>query len=596
MTPLLTTRTAMLDPVLCEIVKNALLIVAQEAGIRAARSAGSTFVSQGAEVACALFDDKARLITQTYVGQMHISALRGMLKAVLEDHPPETLVDGDVLVTNDPFRGGIHPTDVGAFRPIFIDGRPAYYCGVMMIVSDLGGVSAGGLPANASECFHEGLMIPPLKLYEAGRLNEPIARIVRANSRTPGKVAADIDALAAGGNVAAARMAELVAKYGHAQLSAIIEELLDYSERLVRASIEALPDGVYRGDYVIDEDGVEPGKTHRVQVEITIKGSDVRFDFTGTDRQARGAINASHTQSLSCVAFALRCYLEPGIPMNEGFYRPVEAIFPPGSLVNVQYPAACNLRLAAGMAIVDSILRAWAGLYPERAIASGATVHTMNAHGKLPPGPGSAGEKMWGMLDVTMGPGGARASKDACDGLPFLLTASSGYERNCEAYEWSTPVRYRRYALAQDSGGAGRYRGGNGVVKDIEFLTDALITVRATDRCITPPQGAAGGLSGALPGMPSPWVINHGAADEVVLPPKCTNHPVKAGDVLTSIVPGGGGWGDPLQRPPETVAEDVRTKAVSVGAAKALYGVVLDAAGTVDGAATARLRQTMRGR
>src|SRR5271168_2792465 len=224
----------MLDPVLCEIVKNALLMVAQEAGIRAARSAGSTFVSQSAEVACALFDARGRVIAQTEVGQMHVSALRSMLVAVREDHPDETLRDGDVLVTNDPFRGGIHPTDVGAFRPIFHDGPesnvkgPAFYCGVMMIVSDLGGLSAGGLPANATECFHEGLMIPPSKLYSAGELDVGLARMIRANSRTPGKLAADIDALAAGGNVAAVRIGELVAKYGFAHLMAIIEELLDY--------------------------------------------------------------------------------------------------------------------------------------------------------------------------------------------------------------------------------------------------------------------------------------------------------------------------------------------------------------------------------
>ena len=182
----------MLDPVLSEIVKNALLMVAQEAGIRAARSAGSTFVSQSAEIACALFDAQGRVIAQTEVGQMHLSALRAMLGAVREDHPAETLEDGDILITNDPFRGGIHPTDVGSFRPIFHAGKVVFYCGVMMIVSDLGGVSAGGLPANATECFHEGLMIPPVKLYRAGQLDEQLARMIRGNSRTPGKLAAEI--------------------------------------------------------------------------------------------------------------------------------------------------------------------------------------------------------------------------------------------------------------------------------------------------------------------------------------------------------------------------------------------------------------------
>jgi N-methylhydantoinase B len=571
----------MLDPVLCEIVKNALLMVAQEAGIRAARSAGSTFVSQSAEVACALFDAQGRVIAQTEVGQMHISALRSMLVAVREDHPDEILRDGDVLVTNDPFRGGIHPTDVGAFRPIFYEGRPAFYCGVMMIVSDLGGMSAGGLPANATECFHEGLMIPPSKLYHAGALDTGLARMIRANSRTPGKVAADIDALAAGGNVAAARMGELIAKYGYGQLTAIIEELLDYAERLVRLGIAAIPDGTYRGAYTVEEDGVEPDKTFEVVATVTVAGSDIRFDFTGTAGQARGPINSSYSQSLSCVLFALRCFLDPEIPMNEGFYRPIDAHFPVGSLVNAAYPSACNLRLATGQAIIDAVFRAFALVYPDKTMAAAATVHTVTAHGKQ-----MGSDRIYAMLDISMGTGGGRPGSDGVDGIPFFFFASGGYDRNVEAYEWQNPVRYHRYELLPDSAGPGQWRGGSGTIKELEFLTEAQVTVRATDRCRITPQGAVGGQAGRGGG----WTLNLGRPDELVLPSKKTNHRVKAGDVLTATVPGGGGFGDPFARDPERVAGDVRAGLVSVAEANRSYGVAIDAAGAVDAAATAALR------
>jgi N-methylhydantoinase B len=571
----------MLDPVLCEIVKNALLMVAQEAGIRAARSAGSTFVSQSAEVACALFDAQGRVIAQTEVGQMHISALRSMLVAVREDHPDEILRDGDVLVTNDPFRGGIHPTDVGAFRPIFYEGRPAFYCGVMMIVSDLGGMSAGGLPANATECFHEGLMIPPSKLYHAGALDTGLARMIRANSRTPGKVAADIDALAAGGNVAAARMGELIAKYGYGQLTAIIEELLDYAERLVRLGIAAIPDGTYRGAYTVEEDGVEPDKTFEVVATVTVAGSDIRFDFTGTAGQARGPINSSYSQSLSCVLFALRCFLDPEIPMNEGFYRPIDAHFPVGSLVNAAYPSACNLRLATGQAIIDAVFRAFALVYPDKTMAAAATVHTVSAHGKQ-----MGSDRIYAMLDISMGTGGGRPGSDGVDGIPFFFFASGGYDRNVEAYEWQNPVRYHRYELLPDSAGPGQWRGGSGTIKELEFLTEAQVTVRATDRCRITPQGAVGGQAGRGGG----WTLNLGRPDELVLPSKKTNHRVKAGDVLTATVPGGGGFGDPFARDPERVAGDVRAGLVSVAEANRSYGVAIDAAGAVDAAATTALR------
>ncbi len=572
----------MLDPVLCEIVKNALLMVAQEAGIRAARSAGSTFVSQSAEVACALFDAEGRVIAQTEFGQMHISALRSMLQAVLEDHPPKTLRDGDVLVTNDPFRGGIHPTDVGAFRPIFHDGKAAFYCGVMMIVSDLGGMSAGGLPANATECFQEGLMIPPSKLYDAGELDVGLARMIRANSRTPGKLAADIDALAAGGNVAAVRMGELIAKYGYERFKAIIEELLDYSERLVRLGIAEIPDGVYRGSYTIEDDGVEMAKSHTVVATVTIDGSDFRVDFTGTGPQARGPINSSYSQSLSCVLFVLRCFLDPDIPMNEGLYRPIHAHFPEGTLVNVSYPAACNLRLATGQAIIDSLFHAFAQIYPDKTMGGAATVHTVNAHGLQ-----IGGEKMYSMLDIIMGACGGRPGKDGVDGIPFIFFASGGYDRNVEAYEWQNPVRYHRYQLLPDSAGPGEFRGGSGMIKEIEFLTEAQLTVRATDRCRIKPQGVAGGQVG----RGGDWILNRGQADEIVLPAKKTNHRINAGDILTYSVPGGGGFGDPFTRDPERVAADVYAGLVTVGEADRAYGVVIDpATGAVDAAATAARR------
>jgi N-methylhydantoinase B len=575
--------TPALDPVLCEIVKNALLMVAQEAGIRAARSAGSTFVSQSAEVACALFDATGRVIAQTEIGQMHISALRAMLAAVREDHADDTLSDGDVLVTNDPFRGGIHPTDVGAFRPIFHEGRPVFYCGVMMIVSDLGGMSAGGLPATATECFHEGLMIPPVKLYNAGKLDQALSRMIRANSRTPAKLAADIDALAAGGNVAAMRMGELIAKYGFEQLTAIVEELLDYSERLVRLGIGQIPDGTYRASYVVEEDGVVPGKTYEVVATVTIDGSDCRVDFTGTSPQARGPINASYSQSLSCVLFTLRCFLDPDIPMNEGFYRPLHTHFPEGTLVNAAYPSACNLRLATGQAIIDAMFRAFAQIYPDKTMAASATVHTVNAHGRH-----LDGKRPYAMLDISMGASGGRPGHDGVDGIPFFFFVSGGYDRNVEAYEWQNPVRYRRYALLPDSGGPGQWRGGSGVIKELEFLTDSQITLRATDRCQSKPQGAAGGQ----PGRGGAWILNEGQPGEAVLPTKATNHPVKAGDVLTATVPGGGGFGEPFARDPAQVAADVAAGLVTPEDARRSYGVAIDPnSGAIDAAATEALRR-----
>lgn len=559
------TAAGALDPIMCEVVKNSLLLIAQEAGIRAARSAGSTFVAASAEIACTLFDARARLIAQTEVGIMHSAALRAMLQAVLADHPPETLAEGDVLIVNDPFRGGVHPTDVGAFRPVFHEGRPAFYCGLMMIVSDLGGVSAGGLPANATECFHEGLTIPPTKLYRAGTLDEAVSRMICANSRTPGKVMADINALAAGGNVAAVRLAEIIGKYGHAPLNAMIEELLDYSERLVRQGFAAMPDGVYTGGFTVENDGVIADRDYPVRVRLEIAGSECRLDFTGSAAQATGAINSTASQTLSCINYALRCHLDPTIPMNEGFYRPIRTILPPGSVVNCTYPSACNIRLATGQAVIDAVLEAMAAIDETRAMAPGATVHTLNMQGQNPDG------SLWSMLDVSFGSCGARHGEDGGDGLPLLFHGQAGYERNLEGYEWGHPIRYTRYELVPDTGGPGRWRGGAGLVKGIEFLTDTVITVRATDRFERTPPGIRGGGKGTGAG----WIVNEGTPNEYSLAGKVTNHRLRAGDILTMRCPGGGGLGDPLERDPALVLRDVEDGIVSPEAARAIYGVVL---------------------
>src|SRR5208282_3861057 len=238
------------DPFLPEIIHNALRGIADEAGLFSARSAYSPFINTSPQIACGLFDAQARAIAQTDSALIHVSAVQRMLPEVLKDFPPETLRPGDALIINDHFRGGIHPTDVAVFTPIFYQGKLAFFHGSMMIVSDLGGMSNGGLPANATEIFHEGLVIPPLKLYEEGVPNADVHRMIASNSRTPARVLGDIRSLVVGGNMAAPRLVELCDKYGYGQVTEIIDELLDYTERLTRQVIERIPDWFYRGAYL----------------------------------------------------------------------------------------------------------------------------------------------------------------------------------------------------------------------------------------------------------------------------------------------------------------------------------------------------------
>jgi len=572
----------MADPILCEIVQNAFEMVAQEAGIRAARSAGSAFVTESDNVACSLFDRHGRMIAKSSGGLSHVEALRWMLKEVLAQFPEAALREGDTILSNSQFNGGIHPTDVGAFRPIFHEGRVAYWSAVMMLVGDLGGTCAGSLPANGTEIFHEGLILPPTKLYEGGVLNEGVMRIILGNSRTPGKLRTDIEALAGAGNVASLRIGELVGKYGAPLLTEIVEQMFDYSERMTRAGVSAIPDGVYHASYFGDDDGIEPEKNFEVKVKITVAGSEITFDFTGSAPQAKGPTNSSYSQSVCFTVFTLRCYLPSDITANEGFFRPIKIILPEGTVVNPRYPAACNIRFNTGLAIVDAINNALRPLFPDRSVASSGSTCSFNVQGRNPETGG-----MWSTIDVIFGVGGARARSDAVDGLPFVMFSGAGYARNIEAYEIQYPLVYDFYRFEPDTGGPGTYRGSASLAKRVTFLEDGQLTTRGTGRFRLPPAGVEGGL----PGAPGRYVLNEGTDCELRLPTMKTNHPLRAGDVLTGYCAAGGGYGDPRKREPQRVLDDVRAGVVTREAARVTYGVVVNPEATeVDIQATRLLR------
>jgi N-methylhydantoinase B len=573
------------DPVLIEIIKNAMATIAEEIGIVAVRSAYSTAVKESADASAAVCDCAGQVIAQSLGAPlMHLSSLRWSPRELMKDFPPETMKDGDVFLFNDQFRGGIHSNDIMVFKPVFSGGRPRFLTSALIHVADLGGLSAGGLPATATEYFHEGLMLPPVKLYDGGRLNEDLVRIISANSRTPEKVMGDIRSMVGGTNVGARRLAELIDKYGLEQLQALVRDLLDYTERLTRSEIAKIPPGTYQGSYVIEDDGIVPDKTYTVRVAVTVKGSDCHFDFTGTDAQARGAINAAFSQAISGMVFALRCFLDPAIPMNEGCFRPLTFTLPLGTMVNPRPPAACNARMATVQAVIDAVFRALSQAFADKAVAASGNVHvyTMN-------GVDRTSGKIWSFMDAVIGSLGARSIKDGLDGQPIALFGGNENRPSVEAYEIEYPVRFNRFQFWTDSGGPGKWRGGLGLHREITVLEDAEVTVRAADRCVIPPPGIMGGK----PAKGGGWVINLAKPQRLDLPSKKTNQPLRAGDTLSMFVSGGGGFGDPREREAELVARDVANGMVSLEAAARDYGVIVDPVSfKVDAEATARLRET----
>ncbi len=570
------------DPIALEIVKNALSTIAEEMGLSVVRSAYSTVVKEGGDATSAIFDGEGRLVAQSMGAPlMHLSSLRPSLRELLRDYPASGMRDGDVYAFNDPYRGGIHSNDVMVFRPVFFAGRPAFFTTALLHVADVGGIAAGGLPANATEMYHEGLILPPVPIQIAGEPDRSLLAVIAANSRTPEKVLGDIRAMLAGTHVGARRLEALVERHGVEPLLELTAELMDYSERRTRQCIGELPAGTQRGSFVIDDDGVEPGREHRVQVEVTIGSDHIRADFTGTDPQARGPINAAFSQSMSGVLFATRCFLDPGIPVNEGCYRPLEAVFPEGSLVNPRPPAACNARMATVMAIVEAMLQAFSRVIPGKAVAASSNAHVYTLSGTDPDG------RVWTYLDPQFGGVGARAAADGLDATAPLIFGGVGAMHTVEALEIEYPVRFDCFELWRDSGGPGRRRGGLGTRRRFAVLTDGELTARATDRCRIPPPG----IDGGRPGLGGGWVINEDGPGEERLAPKVTSYPLRAGDTVTMLTSAGGGSGDPLEREPARVAEDVREGRVSIAGARRDYAVVLDPDTlSPDAAGTASLR------
>ncbi len=560
------------DPVVNELIQNALDNGVEEGGLATVRAAGSPFLSSSSGIACALFDTMGRQVTQNAGGLLHVSALRLMYKELLKSYPPDSIVDGDLFMSNDHFKGGIHPTDIGVFRPIFHRGKLVLFSAAMMIVTDLGGVSAGGLPANATEIFHEGVVIPPLRYWEAGKPVAALELMLRANTRAPEKLMGDINALIAGVNVASARVCEVLDRYGSATVTSVIEHLVEYSRHMTRVGIQAIGDGTYRGRYEIESDGLDERKSLTVCCAIEIRGTSCRMDFTGTDRQARGPINCSLSQAVSGAAYALRCYLDPSIPMNEGFYDAIEIILPPGSLLNPYYPAACNLRMASVNGMFGAVNQAFAEAYPERVMAGSSAAITVTVGGVR-----GTHSHDWAMVDADFGVCGARLGLDGVDGAPPPFYSSPGWMRSIEGYELEYPVEYQDFRLLPDSAGPGEWRGATAVIKHLKFTADGWLTVRGSDGFERGPRGLAGGKNGGR----AAWILNEGTAGEERLPAKKTNHYLKAGDCLTLINGGGGGYGDPLRRDPQAVARDVRNGVVTRERARSDYGVEVDASGVI---------------
>jgi len=572
-----------IDPVTAEIVRCALASAADEMALALYRTAYSTIVRDTLDFSTSLCDAHGQMIAQSVTIPLHMGSVPYAM-ATLFAKFGGAIDDGDVFILNDPFDGGMHLPDIFIVRPVFFERRLIAFAVATAHHLDIGGRLPGSSACDNTEIFQDGLRIPWLKLYRKGEPDEAIFTLLAANIRVPDTTLGDLRAQLAATHIGHHAVMELVQRYGVDSFVEIARDSVDYSERLVRAEIATWPDGSHTFTDYMDTDGVG-GPRVTIQVTITVEGDSLTADFTGTSPQVRGAINSTLSFAASAVGMCVRSVMREQIPNNSGMFRPIHVVSPPGTVINVQMPGASSMRGVTGFRVVDAVFGALAGLLPDRVMAAGEGGNTLVIIGGQRPD-----DSRYVYFELVSGTWGGRPDRDGNDGLSNPANVASNIP--IEQAELEYPIVIERYGLVPDSGGAGRFRGGMAIERQWRLLGDrtANLSIRS-DRRDHPPYG----LYGGQPGKGSINVLRHTDGTEEVLG-MMISRSMAPGDVLYHRQPGGGGWGEALERDADAVARDVGNERISVGAARDLYGVVIDeASGAVDRAATEVLRRNMKG-
>jgi N-methylhydantoinase B/oxoprolinase/acetone carboxylase alpha subunit len=506
-----------LDPAALQVLVSRLTGVAEEMGAVLRRAAFSPNIKERADCSAALFTADGEMLVQAEHIPVHLGSMPASVRAAIDafgdDIPP-----GGQVVLNDPFAGGTHLNDVTLVAPCRVGGRLVGWAANRAHHADVGGSAPGSIPADATEIQQEGLRIPPTLL------DDGLRRLLLANSRTPEERVGDLAAQEGANLVGVARLA--------AHADDPLAEVVAYGERRMRAALADLPDGTWRATDAIDSTGAAPDQQRpaRIAVAVAVAGDEVTFDFAGTDLQARGNVNAVEAVTVSAVAYALRSAVDPTIPANGGAMRPVRVMAPPGTIVAARPPAAVGAgNVEVSQRVADVCLAALAGPCPARVPAAGQG--TMNNL--------LAGGDGWVYYETVAGGQGGRPNAPGMSGVHTGMTNTKNTP--VEALERAFPLRVLRYRLRTASGGAGEHPGGDGIERDLEVLEDCTVSLITERRVSKPP-----GLWGGEPGAPGEnWLLPAGdEARAKRLPDKCTV-PVRAGDVVRMLTPGGGGWGSP---------------------------------------------------
>jgi N-methylhydantoinase B len=571
-------KTTTLDPITREIVQNALACAADEMALALYRTAFSTIVRDCLDYSTSLCDDRGRMIAQGVTIPLHLGSVPKAMKTLFERYGNSIRPD-DIFIMNDPFDGGMHIPDVFIIKPVFYEDVRIGFAVATAHHSDLGGRVPGSSACDNTDIFQDGFRIPMLKLYREGVADEALFALLQANVRVPRVTLGDLRAQISACNIGAKALGDIVRRYSLPTFQACADDILEYTEARVRAEISEWPDGTYEFTDFLDSDGTG-GPPVCIHVKLIVSGDTQTADFTGTSQQVRGAINCTDSFVQAVVAFCVRAVMKEEVPNSAGLFVPLKIVAPPGSVVNVKMPGASSMRGITGFRMIDAVFGALSQMLPGRVYAAGEGGNTLVILG----GTQNDGAPFV-FYELLSGTWGARPNCDGNDGLCNIASIASNIP--VEQAEVEYPIRISRYGYVADSGGPGKHRGGAAIEREWILLTDEAHLAIRSDRRDHQPYG----LQGGLPGRGSVNMLYRKDKQPPEVLPTMISSVMRMGDRLYHRQPGGGGFGDPLIRDPESVLSDVQNEFISAEAARQFYGVVLQSNGQgINSAETTKLR------
>lgn len=561
----MSTTQAISDPIEMEVFNNRLLSITEDMNNTLVRSSFSTNIKERKDCSVALFDVAGRLVVQGTQIPLHLGSLNGAMEAVLKQYPLDTIVDGDAFISNDPYlAGGSHLPDINIITPVFYNGKIVFFAANIGHHSDVGGSVPGSIAGGLRSVFEEGIRIPVVRIVRSGVIDEDMLRLISSNTRDPEERILDLKVQIATNLRGSEAVKGLINQMGLDRALTAVEDVIRYTRNRLIHVIGELKEGSYSFVNIMDDDGLGGDNPVEIHVKVTVQNGRLKFDFTGSASQARGAMNLPVSALNASVYYSVKALLAPDLAANAGFFEPIDIYAPIGTIVNPEAPASVGARSLTAQKVAGAIFGAFRGVLPEsRVMASGNDAcPAIVFSGKLANRPGT-----FVYLETIGGGSGARSDMDGMDGVHVHMTNTSNLP--IEALENEYPLMVDEYSLVNDSAGAGRFRGGMSIAKQVSVLAnDIIFSVRSDNHTA----GISTGVMGGLPGAQAKLLHFHPDHHVDELSSKTASIPLRPGESVRLQTSGAGGFGDPAERAAETLAQDLLDGRITEASAIKLYG------------------------